>query len=946
MKKLYLTFLKIAVLIFCTLNLQAQNEIPDNKGKEFWVMFNRNYNNSGVNLSLFISGDSETSGMVELPDDSVIEFAVVPGAITTIEVPSSLIATASDGIEDKGIRVTAENEITVYGLNQAQFTTDAFLALPTDILEGDYLVMSYTTLNSSLTNTSLLGVVGTENGTTITIIPSSTAGSRTVGVAYTINLEEGQSYQLQAPGLGNDLTGTMITSNKPVAVFGGHTCANVPPGTAACDHMIEQMPPASSFGERFVTTPLATREAGDIFRVLASENGTNITVTGSTDFSQSFTLNSGEYEELDIPSDEYTQIEASNPVLVAQYSKGQNSDGNVSDPFMLLIPPFEQFQNRYTVTTPAEGFNRHFINLAVPSSQVGNVFVDSNPVDASEFTAIASTGFSGVQVEVEAGTHNLTGPLPFGAFMYGFGNFDSYGYPGGQALGQVAEVEEISLSIEPIIGQGDEYCFSATAVNDEGSPVSGIRIDFLVNGVNNAEGFAITDAEGMAEFCYTPENIGEDVITASVGNVSAQATISVEAPTPSSLTLEPESITVQEGVEVCITGIVLDQFGNPLAGIEVFTEVDGEPVGSGISDENGEVEYCFTPTESGNINIVCYYEGGDRVTAEVFVTPAGEAVNAFTLIDSQTGTDILEIQVGGSYAIEDLPDLLAIRVDLDAQNIGSVVFDLKGPFTFKKTETNAPYALFGNLGNDYEGRIFPPGDYMLSATPYSEAQGKGTPGIAFAVSFSIEIGAIPDDLSVLGFDLYDAVFDSKIMDIEEGSVIDLGTLDNNSLTVLAKTLPDFIGSLKIEMEGPLTTTRIENNRPYTLFANNSVNLFGRAFPNGSYRLMATPFTQANAQGTAGAPLEINFEVIGTPASDAMKVYPVPFTDYFFVDLPDKNQNLDVQLFDYLGQPVKVYATAEAGKLRVATSSLREGLYIMQIFSEEYPVKTLKVQKIR
>ncbi|KKK54064.1 hypothetical protein LCGC14_3088500, partial [marine sediment metagenome] len=94
---------------------------------------------------------------------------------------------------------------------------------------------------------------------------------------------------------------------------------------------------------------------------------------------------------------------------------------------------------------------------------------------------------------------------------------------------------------------------------------------------------------------------------------------------------------------------------------------------------------------------------------------------------------------------------------------------------------------------------------------------------------------------------------------------------------LSKTLPDFIGSLKIEMEGPLTTTRIENNRPYTLFANNSVNLFGRAFPNGSYRLMATPFTQANAQGTAGAPLEINFEVIGTPASDAMKVYPVSFT---------------------------------------------------------------------
>ncbi|MGB3775561.1 MAG: T9SS type A sorting domain-containing protein, partial [Leeuwenhoekiella sp.] len=563
-----------------------------------------------------------------------------------------------------------------------------------------------------------------------------------------------------------------------------------------------------------------------------------------------------------------------------------------------------------------------------------------------DFTEIQGSQYSAAQVSINMGTHNLSSAFPFGVSVYGFADDESYGYLGGQAFGQVAEVEEITLTIEPVIGQGSEYCFTASALDSDGIPLAGVRIDFLVEGDNNAEGFAVTDSEGAAEFCYTPENVGEDIITASLGNISAQATVVVEVAAPASLTLEPEIITVNAGTEVCITGVVLDQFDNLLEGIEIFTEIDGELVGSGISDENGEVQYCFTPTTSGTIEIVCYYEVGDRITAEVTVLSTGENLDTFTLIDSETDTDLLNIQDGGTYAIEDLPELLAIRADLNIENVGSVIFELEGPFSFRKTESNAPYALFGNMGNDYTGRIFPPGDYRLKATTYTEAQGQGTAGAAYVVNFSITLGDVPEDLSVLGFDLYDAVLDTKIMDLVDGSIIDLGTLDRNSLSVLAITMPDFIGSLKIQMEGPINIMRIENNRPYTLFANNSNNFFGREFPKGNYKLMATPFTLANAQGTAGIPLEINFEVVGTPVSERMNVYPVPFKDNVFVDFEGKNESLDIRLFDYLGQPVKADVVVESGRIRVATNTLKEGLYVMQIFSQDYPIKTLKVQKMR
>ena len=38
------------------------------------------------------------------------------------------------------------------------------------------------------------------------------------------------------------------------------------------DHLVEQMPPVTTWGGEFVTVPIATKLAGDIFRIL----GTNV----------------------------------------------------------------------------------------------------------------------------------------------------------------------------------------------------------------------------------------------------------------------------------------------------------------------------------------------------------------------------------------------------------------------------------------------------------------------------------------------------------------------------------------------------------------------------------------------------------------------------------------------------------------------------------------------
>ncbi|WP_162418534.1 T9SS type A sorting domain-containing protein [Cyclobacterium roseum] len=689
MKKSYhiLSFIFLLIML-PTVMVYSQNEIPDNKGKEFWLMFNRNIDNLGINLDLFISGETATSGQVILPNSTVLNFSVTPGVVTTVDIPSSLIAVLADGIDNRGIHIIAEDEITVYGLNQRRASTDAFLALPTDILGNEYIIASYTTWGSGNTLSSVIGVVATMDNTVVTITPASNTNNRQAGVPYQLTLQMGETYQLAAGIVGSDLTGSIVSSNKPVAVFSGHTCSNVPQNTTYCDHLIEQIPPANSLGESFVTVPLASRRAGDIFRIIATKDGTNVTVNGTNGYSENFSLNGGEFKELDIPSDVYSRIVSDQAILVAQYSKGQTSDNVISDPFMMLIPPFEQFQNSYTVSTPATGFNKHFINLAVPISQKGQIVLDGSLLPASIFTDIPGSTFAGAQVEVSEGTHNLSGNLAFGSFMYGFGSYDSYGYPGGQALARVEQVRNINLDLEQEIQQGTTYCFNSTVTDDNGAPIFGVRVDFEVQGPNGKVGFAVTNNEGIANFCLDAVNEGTDKIVASVGITTAEATIVTSFPRPETVLLTPLPETITIGEELCLTSQVLDQFGNPIEGEELFIEYMNTVLYNAQSDEEGKIFYCFEPEDGGDLEFSSYFDGGEKaetivsvaipapIPSSVGLTPSANEVNAGQQI---CVTATIRDQYG------EVMEGVEVQLEINGEPAGSEITDENGVAEFCKT---------------------------------------------------------------------------------------------------------------------------------------------------------------------------------------------------------------------------------------------------------------------
>src|SRR5690606_12826963 len=111
---------------------------------------------------------------------------------------------------------------------------------------------------------------------------------------HTITLDAGETYLIRdSIGGEDDLTGTIITSNKPVAAFGSHIGSFIPNGFGFADHLVEQLTPVNTWGREFVTVPLAARLRGDTFRFLAATDGTEVRVNGVL----VATLDRGEFHE-------------------------------------------------------------------------------------------------------------------------------------------------------------------------------------------------------------------------------------------------------------------------------------------------------------------------------------------------------------------------------------------------------------------------------------------------------------------------------------------------------------------------------------------------------------------------------------------------------------------------------------------------------------------------
>jgi len=360
-------------------------------------------------------------------------------------------------------RVVTEENVTVYALNQANLTSEAFLVLPSNVLGDEYYILTYNSDGKMNFFNQVIGtstpsqftVLAIEDSTLVEIKPSVATYKNGIN-KQKVWLNSGESYLVQAristSNTNRDLTGSYVKSTKPIAVFAGHQRATIPidlkDNNPSRDFLCEQMIPTRSWGKNAIVVPFETPKdiitsGKDLIRILASNDNTTIRMNNSE-----VTINSGSFIELPLENPAF--IEADKPILVAQYKKTSNlgaSRSNISDPLMLIVPPVEQYITSYRViNAQAPGYDENkgkFFNayeeqyvtiIADTIAYTNGIFINKNKADQSLFKRVPNRQYYWANIRVADGVNSLNSEGKFAVYVYGYGNANSYGYLGGMGM--------------------------------------------------------------------------------------------------------------------------------------------------------------------------------------------------------------------------------------------------------------------------------------------------------------------------------------------------------------------------------------------------------------------------------------------------------------------------------------------------------------------------------
>lgn len=406
-------------------------------------------NNVPVTNKLIIAAATATTGEV-IFNGAITPFSVAAGGQTLITLNPAAVLISNELIETKGIHVTALSPVSVHVVSESATSADGYLAFPTAALGINYYVMAYASARYA---GSEFAVVATQNNTTVKITPTAAGATKPAGVAFTLILNSGETYQLANPA-GADMTGTVVSADKPVAVFGGHRCAEVPSNVGYCDYLVEQIPDITLWGSTYHTVPFSGRARYTV-RVMASQNGTTFT---SAPAGMVSTLNAGQFADVTLTG--AAEFVSSSPVLVAQFIHSYADDtAGLGDPSMVLVTPTAVTAAEMGVTNSIfgvyglAGTGGALMNVVTQTAALANLKLDNVIVSPALFTPLSSTSIYSVgTIPVAPGAHTLAGSVPYSALVYDYGiasNSVSYAYPVGATLTRPAQVTATPAPVAP-----------------------------------------------------------------------------------------------------------------------------------------------------------------------------------------------------------------------------------------------------------------------------------------------------------------------------------------------------------------------------------------------------------------------------------------------------------------------------------------------------------------
>ena len=306
---------------------------------------------------------------------------------------------------EKGIIVStgSHNKISVFVAVSGSQTAGVYQSYPTwGYPVNEYVYYAISTDSNTEGSFSTLLLVSASNDTIITITPTDniTIPHDLSPTGINITITEGNSATIQLDYLQtflidstNDLTGSKVVSNKPIAVYSGHTCGEAPtPGIPACDFLGKQIPPSASWGNSFLVSPFSTRKSGYLLNFVSSQDNTNINISCQSNIKYEIpSLEEDDTASQLIAGRNICHIYANNPILVAQFSLGQglDSDGEnyiPGDPAVVIVPPFLHYVASTVFPAITLLSSTKYMNLAVILSNFNSSLILLNDVSLGSET--------------------------------------------------------------------------------------------------------------------------------------------------------------------------------------------------------------------------------------------------------------------------------------------------------------------------------------------------------------------------------------------------------------------------------------------------------------------------------------------------------------------------------------------------------------------------------
>lgn len=499
--KVYVRIITLLLSTIAVLNAQGINKLPgylagSNAGTEYYISFPPCYDQespSGDNsLRVFVASAVMQEVTLEVKGknyqvkriaeaNGVIEFRLPIDIGQPYLKPINMNANSEQVYKEYAVHITAEHPIIVYGVTRSQYTSDGFLAIPISAFGTEYVIGAYpqyTGMGSTYELPSLSNIVAAHDGTEVTFTMGGTKGSITsggmkLGDKKKFTLNKGDVLCFANLGDSGDISGSLVQSTKPIGVISGNQCANVPRGVFACDFLSEMELPTYTWGMEYHVTPIIGRQKAPVIRVFAKEANTKVYRDGQYwfDLSLASREEDNSFKEkrvFDGNLDDLVNsggspckvITADKPIYVMLYNPGQTDDNVESDPFQIVLSPYEQYRKEIVFATPnAKGstapFTSNYVNLVYQTNDDGSI------PDDLEFGIVNNSIVNWKKVNVEFGSNpgyrfiipingkkyamkrlqlnedgvfRIRAKNPFASYSYGFSSFDSYGFPTSASL--------------------------------------------------------------------------------------------------------------------------------------------------------------------------------------------------------------------------------------------------------------------------------------------------------------------------------------------------------------------------------------------------------------------------------------------------------------------------------------------------------------------------------